>query len=93
MAIAFFSCLVTALFIKFIEIIIRQGNANLDDMWKSNWFWDKSYYIIFTLFTAAIFVILKPTENLKSLSQIEELLDETLQTEMPERVTDEGNSP
>jgi len=62
-------------------------------MWKSNWFWDKSYYIIFTFFTATILIILKPTENLKSLSQIEELLDETLQTEMPERMDGEGFSP
>ena len=51
----------------------------MDEAWSTVWFWEKAYMLIFIAFTAAVMVVLRPTESLKSLSQIDELLDETLQ--------------
>lgn len=64
----------------------------MDKMWKKNCIQEKSYFIMFTVFTVCMMVILKPNEETKNLSDFQELLDETLQTEMP-TVEDAEASP
>ena len=67
-----------ALIIKVIEFFVRLGSSNMDVMWASFWFWELNYFMFFTIFTFCVLIILRPREDLKLLSEIEELLDETL---------------
>ena len=53
-----------------------------DSNWKQQWLWETSWFWIFTAFLVSIVRILKPDENSDMLTQMEELLDETL-NELP----------
>ena len=84
MAVTFFSCIVVALFVKIADSI-QMSEGDYDENWKAVWFWEKVYFIIFSLFTLAMLIILRPSLNLKSLTEIDELLDNTFEvTEIPE---------
>ena len=67
----FFSFTLTLLstVILFIaELASRRKNANLDHYWKSNVFWEISYFLVTTVFTVRTMWILYPTEMSKELS-------------------------
>lgn len=53
-----------------------------DIYWKTEWFWSSSWFIIYSGFVISTAWILRPNENSEMLTQIQELLDETL-NEMP----------
>ena len=52
-----------------------------DREWKSEWFRESAWMMIYTCFVVAVSHILRPSENSDMLSQMQEILDETL-TEM-----------
>ena len=56
-------------------VIFRSG---VDKLWKSNVMMEMSYFIVSTMFTISTMRVLYPTDKSKDLSQIQELLDETL---------------
>jgi len=80
---SFIFCLALTILIYSLEIGGRRNDANLDKRWKINCMQEKSYFFVFTLFTVCMMCVLRPTECSRDLSDIQELLDETLQTEMP----------
>ena len=76
---SFIFCLTLALII-YLPLNTSDGQ---DKRWKFNCLKETSYFFVFTLFTVSIMFILRPTESSRDLSDIQELLEETLQTEMP----------
>jgi len=53
-----------------------------DDSWESHWIWEAIWFALFTLFAFAVVVILQPNSSSDLLTQMDEILDETLH-EMP----------
>lgn len=55
---------------------------NRDSDWKHQWIWEASWFWIFTAFVIAVVYILQPNQNSDLLTQMQEILDETL-NELP----------
>ena len=52
-----------------------------DHSWKSEWFRESAWFVIYTAFVVAVCKILRPNEHSDELADMQEVLDETL-TEM-----------
>lgn len=61
-----------------------------DSDWKSFYVWEVCWFTISTLFVASIVWILQPNESSDLLTQIQEVLDETL-TEQTQEGNDAGH--
>ena len=89
---AFVACIAIGAFLQFIELVIQRNGANKDKYWRSTAFWEIYSFGLFTAFVAVLMVVLRPEENSHKLCDIDELVDETLQTEIP-TAGDDGNEP
>lgn len=63
MFLSFVTCLGLALLVMFIELLTQRKGFNRDYYWKSDALWEKLNFIITTIYTICLMVILKPAEN------------------------------
>ena len=67
-ALAFMFCLCFSLIFKIAELAVRLGGTDSDGKWHQNWFWEKSYFVLFTVSVAIMLMVLQPTEKLTTLA-------------------------
>ena len=56
------------------EIAVK-FSGDRDEMWRSEWFVEMSWYSIFSLFLLSVMILMRPNENSKLLAYVEELHD------------------
>jgi len=88
---AFTACIAIGASLQFIELAFKINGANKDKYWKSTAFWETYSFGLFTVFVTVLMVVLRPEENSHRLCDIDELVDETLQTEIPTAGDDEND--
>ena len=89
---AFVACIAIGAFLAFIELVIQRNGANKDKYWKSAAYWETYSFVLFTVFISVLMLVLQPEDNSHKLCDIDELVDETLQTEIPS-ACDDGKQP
>jgi len=90
----FCMCVILNLVLEISDLFTLRSSKNIDEYWKSSAMWERNNFVIYTIFTVCMMWYLKPTEDSYKLEEeMEELLNETLQTEMAEEktATDENN--
>ena len=81
----FCMCVILEFGLEISDLFTLRSSKNIDDYWKSSAMWERNNFVIYTLFLICMMWYLKPTEESYKLEEdMEELLNETLQTEMAE---------
>ena len=62
---------------------------NRDDQWHYFWVWESCWFTIFSFFVLSMIIILRPNVNSDMLTQMQEVLDETL-TEVTETIDNDN---
>ena len=86
---SFVFCIVLSILLELSQLFTLRYTKNIDKYWKSLALWENNNFIIWTFYTFILMVILRPTQNINQLEEINKLLDETLtevdEIEMPDR--------
>ena len=78
-------CVILEFGLEISDLFTLRSSKNIDDYWKSSAMWERNNFVIYTVFLICMMWYLKPTEESYKLEEeMEELLNETLQTEMAE---------
>lgn len=89
-----FVCLCVCILATFILMIVQiftMMSGSRDADWKVFWVWEACWFFIFTCFMVSIVFILQPNESSDLLTQMEELLDETLHEMPTQEIIDEDD--
>jgi len=57
-SLTFMFCLCFSLIFKIAELAIRFGGTGSDEKWRQNWFWEKSYFLLFTVSVTLMLMVL-----------------------------------
>jgi len=87
----FCACVILNFVLEISDLLTLRSSKNIDEYWKSSAMWERNNFVIYTIFTICMMWYLKPTEDSYKLEQeMQELINETLQTEMYEDKTDKN---
>lgn len=71
------ACIVVTIILQMMQVQVMMTNSR-DSDWRSFYVWEVCWFTISTVFVASIVWILQPNESSDLLTQIQEVLDETL---------------
>ena len=94
--------IITKIFVSLCVCIIATGilmltqmfsmlASNRDESWSSQWSWEACWFLIFSGFSIAVVVILRPDEMSDMLTVMQEVLDETLNEMHVEEIFGDDN--